>query len=605
MRDSFKKILVVFIMLFCCQMNAFCQHDQNYLLAQQYFQEGKYTEAQNLLEDLISKDFKNEYYQLLLNIYTHNENNKASEKLIKKAIKKSHAAYNYLIDLGLFYQTNNQQSKADKTFASVINKLKANNTQIIQTANYFSSNQLYEQAIEVYLKAQELFHDQTKYTYELSYLYQTLSRREDIVKQYLLLLSTNPQMLNQIEVNLNSLFNRDKDTVLQAMVYQSVLHYLQTNPENLSFNLLYYWLIMQSKDFATALSQAKAIDRRFNQDYEQTYQFAIECENLEQYHFAEQAYDYILKESSSSEKTCDITQRKLSCLYKSFLSHANKTKKDAQNLQEQYESLFSLCTMNVSSAQSMKEYAYILAYFLNAPQTSADILDSLIHLPLNSRFKAECKLQLADLLLFSGDIWQASLTYSQVEKDFKNETIGSQAKFLNAMLSYYTSDFAWALSQFDVLRSSTTKLIANDAMEYSLLIKENIDPDSSYKGLSWYAKADLLFYQNKNKEAEMYLDSIENYFSYHPLFDEILYKRALIAIKEKEYNKADSLLNLLLEKYPYDLTADDALFRLALLYKDFLNQNDKAKSCFEKLLLDYPSSLYVPLARKEYEKYEK
>lgn len=515
-------------------------------------------------------------------------------------------AQNYdIINLGLHYDSIGQTNKALKQYNKAIKALKQNNSEIIQTANYFSSKRLYEQAINTYLKGRQLFKDETKYTYELSYLYQIEGRNEDIAKEYILLLDKQPNMLTQIEINLNNLISRDKDTKLQNIVNDFALEKVQKFPQNEAYNRLYYWLLMQKGDYEEGFLQAKAIDKRFSRIYDQVNDFASQTFNAKKYNLAVKAYEYIINNGKDMAEAYSAKQKRVSCLYNEFIKKTKTTKQEAQNLKQEYNKVFSSLGLNEQTAECMKEYADLLAYKINDAQEAVDILDSIINMRVNNRLKAECKLKRADIYLINGDIWEASLIYSQVEKDFKNETIGSEAKFRNAMLSYYTGDFAWALSQFDVLRSSTTKLIANDAMEYSLLIKENIDEDSSYKGLTWYAKADFLLYQNRIKEAEMYLDSIEKYFLTHPLFDEIMYKRAQIAIKQEDYRNANSLLNALIIKYPYDLTADDAIYTLACLYRDVFKEDAKAKSYFEKLILDYPSSLYVPQARKEYEYYEK
>ena len=52
--------------------------------------------------------------------------------------------------------------------------------------------------------------------------------------------------------------------------------------------------------------------------------------------------------------------------------------------------------------------------------------------------------------------------------------------------------------------------------------------------------------------------------------------------------------------YPYDITADDALILMAELNEDQLDNKQKALECYEKLLIDYPTSLYSDRARKRY-----
>ena len=212
------------------------------------------------------------------------------------------------------------------------------------------------------------------------------------------------------------------------------------------------------------------------------------------------------------------------------------------------------------------------------------------------------KLELADVLTFGGEMWESALLYMQVEKANKNDVIGAMAKLKNATLSYYKGDFEWAKSQLDVLRASTSKLVANDAMQLSLLISDNMEDDSTFVSLEYFAKADLLIYQNKYDEAWGYFDSILAINLSHALFDEILMRKAQISLKRNDFVTADSLLQTVVDFYGSDILADDALFLLADVNENKLGNIDKARDCYEKIIIDYSSSLYVVEARKRYNK---
>ena len=234
-------------------------------------------------------------------------------------------------------------------------------------------------------------------------------------------------------------------------------------------------------------------------------------------------------------------------------------------------------------------------------QAAADCLYDILELPkLPAKVRDEVKLDLGDLLLFAGEVWDASLLYMQVDKANHNDVLGSQAKFRNAKLSYYNHDFAWANSQLKVLRASTTKLIANDAMELSLLISDNMDDDSTYTMLERYADADLLLYRNQLDSAYDALEALSTSALSHPIFDEVLLQKARIRIRQQQYAEADSLLQKLVEFYPDEIVADDAVMLLAQLNEERLNNMEQARYYYEKLILDYPASLYVDQARKRY-----
>jgi TolA-binding protein len=241
------------------------------------------------------------------------------------------------------------------------------------------------------------------------------------------------------------------------------------------------------------------------------------------------------------------------------------------------------------------------AFYLGETDEATELLLQAINIPQVPLTKqAECKLELADIYLFSGEQWEATLLYSQVEKTFKNEPLGHEAKFRNAKLSFYIGEFGWALAQLDVLKAATSKLIANDALELSLLITDNIEEDSLITPLSMYAKADLLEFRNHDTEALAVLDSISTLFPLHSIADNVLFKKAEIFSKNGKFDLAAANYSEIIEKYPYDLLADDAVFNLASLYENQLNDKTKAMQLYEKILTQYPGSLYVIDARKHF-----
>jgi tetratricopeptide (TPR) repeat protein len=216
---------------------------------------------------------------------------------------------------------------------------------------------------------------------------------------------------------------------------------------------------------------------------------------------------------------------------------------------------------------------------------------------------ARAKMEMADILLLKGDLWEPSLLYGQVEKEFKNDLLGQEAKFRNAKLSFYRGEFDWAQAQMSVLKASTSKLIANDALALSLLILDNtgLDMDTTFEALNMYARADLLNYQNQLDASLQTLDSLENKFPFHSVMDEVLFKKAEISLKKADFEKAAQYYDKIVTNYGTDILADDALFRLGDLYERKFNNTEKALEYYREIMLNHKSSMYVIEARKRYQ----
>jgi tetratricopeptide (TPR) repeat protein len=271
------------------------------------------------------------------------------------------------------------------------------------------------------------------------------------------------------------------------------------------------------------------------------------------------------------------------------------------DLESEYLSTLEQFGYNARTIYLMRDVAHLQAFYLGKTDQAVDVLDRAVAMQgVNINIIAGCKLELGDILLYRGEVWDASLLYSQVDKALKNEPLGHEAKFRNARLSYFIGEFDWAKAQLDVLKAATSKLIANDALELSLLIMDNIDLDSTYTGLGYYSRADLLSYMNQDMEALKVLDTIKMLGLYHSLDDEVLYKKAEIYIKLKRFEKADSLLNRLITDYPYDILADNALFKRAELQESVFGNEEVAMDLYQQILTDYTGSLFVSEARKRF-----
>jgi len=251
----------------------------------------------------------------------------------------------------------------------------------------------------------------------------------------------------------------------------------------------------------------------------------------------------------------------------------------------------------------LRERAHLNAYYINQPAVAIALLEEGLAMPAaDAKQKAEIKLDLGDVHLISGDIWEASLLYSQVDLDFKHDALGHEARLRNAKVSFYSGDFNWSQAQLQVLKASTSKLIANDALELSLRITDALGADSNDVPLRFFARAELLRVQHLYDRALATLDSLTTEYPMHNLGDDVLYERYRIALGRRRYEEAAGYLEKVLEQYPLDILVDNALLDLGHLYEDHLKDPEKAKGFYEKLIMDQTGSIFVPEARDRYRK---
>ena len=131
---------------------------------------------------------------------------------------------------------------------------------------------------------------------------------------------------------------------------------------------------------------------------------------------------------------------------------------------------------------------------------------------------------------------------------------------------------------------------------------DNLNTDDTDFALLLFAKADLLRFQNKLNAAEDTLNKITAFYPSTALLDDILYLKYKIEKDKQHYEKAAAYLEEIVAQHSDDLLADNALFYLGDLYQKYLKDEEKAKTYYEKIILDFKDSTFTIEARKRYRK---
>lgn len=598
-----KKLLCIFIFLTTLVNVAISQTTTDEQLAAQYFQNGEFDKAADLYEELLDKNPNPFYYNNLLQSLINAKDYKKAEKIVKKRIKQNPTDIRLSVDLGFVFASSGDAKRAEKQYFESIESLTANQQQIYDLANAFIMRMMYDYATETYLKGRKVMNNPNQFSVELAMMFETRAKYQEMMEEYLNLINSDANYLTYIQARLQAVLNTDKESKKSEIIKSTLLKKAQKNPENGIYANLLMWYSIQLKDFELAFIQAKSIEKRFKDNGAKVYELAEICISNAEYLIGIDAYQYLINKGELNLYYLNSRIGLLNARYLKVTTSLISNQKDIFELEKEYVKVLNELGKDASTIILMKNLAHIYAFYSYKTNDAIALLNDAIVIPnADKKIIADCKLELADINLFGGDVWEATLLYSQVEKSFKNEPTGFEAKLKNAKLSYYIGEFEWAKAQLDVLKAATTKLIANDAMELSLLISDNMDEDSTYTALNYYAKADLYEYRNQYDLAFATLDSTRLLGLSHPIFDDVLLKQAQINIKQGKYKDADSLLQKLVDFYPDDLLADDALFLQAQLNEIQLNNRVKAMICYENLLFKYPSSLYTVEARKKFRK---
>ncbi|MEL6862921.1 MAG: tetratricopeptide repeat protein [Bacteroidota bacterium] len=571
-------------------------------LAQQYYLDGEYEKAATLFKKLFDKNNKNDYYfnkyiESMIALEAYDE----CEKIIKKQIKKRPKDVQLLVTYGNLYERQYKDEEAEKQYRKAIDKLPASRFAITKLANAFSNLTKYDLAIASYEKGSKLLKDKNIFASNLGDMYRRKGDTPKMIEQYLFSLKGNPGRLNTLKTIFQRHLLADEDYLeLQAQLYERI----QDEKDNIPFTELLTWVFIQKKDYRGALRQSKALDRKLDENGGRVYRLAEVAANDKDYDTAIQAYDYIVAEKGpTSGFYIEAKRESLTCKRKKLVEGYDYTQADLENLEQQYVGFLDEFGRNKTTATIIAELAELEAFYLNNLPRATALLKEMIEYPAINRYvQAKAKLSLADFYLMQGERWEATLLYSQVDKAFVDDVLGHEARYRNAKLSYFMGDFQWAQTQFDVLKASTSKLIANDALDLSVFIMDNMGLDTTSVPLESYARSELLIFQNRFPEAFNKLDSLKQEYPEHALDDDILYLKARVYVKERKFTEAASMYQEIIDKHLESIRTDNSMYALAQLYENQLNDTEKAKALYERIFTEFSGSTFAVESRKRFRK---
>ncbi|RYE37140.1 MAG: tetratricopeptide repeat protein [Sphingobacteriaceae bacterium] len=586
--------LVFAMLLLSCFFSAFAQSD-DVLLARQYMASGEKEKASQLYQKLYKQDneaYFKAYCYSLISLKKLDD----AENLAKKMLKKHPDNVEYAIILSGIYTEKGELQKAESGYKEILKNLPADEAQISNIANQFYQAGNTDYTIKVFLQGRALLHNEQLFAVPLISMYRFRREKMPMAAEYLNILTTNPDYLYQAQNNLASLFEGSADyEVFKSLLLEKI----QKNPQATVFTQLLTWQYLQQKEYDLALNQMIALSKRQKDNGEQIYQLCQTLVSNDAFDAAIRGYEFIV---SKGKQDYYIPARIELLNTKNLKITLGKYQpQDLISLEKDYEDLLSEFGRNSNTAFAMQKLARLQAFKLHKTAEAEKLLEQAVQVPgIQPKILADCKMDLGDVYLLTSKPWEATLLYSQVEKAFPNTNIAQEAKYRNARLAYFTGDLEYAKAQLVILKSATSQLIANDALNLSLLITDNTTFDTTGNALKMYARADFLIYKEQTDRAMKTLDSINQVYPGNSLADDILMAKAKIFIQQKQYPVAIPFLQKIVAEHPGDLWADDAVFMMADLYENRLDNKAKAQVLYQKIITDYPSSLWISEARKKF-----
>ncbi|WP_423130574.1 tetratricopeptide repeat protein [Gaoshiqia sp. Z1-71] len=568
-------------------------------LASRYYQSRDFDKAALLYRELYETTGSNYYFEVYLTCLVENADFETAEKEIKRELRRTGNDPVLYVQWAYLLKKQGRNDEAEAMFRQALTSVRNNKPDLVRLGNTLINRGEYEYAALLYREGRKKMPGEN-FHYELGRVYLFQRDYNAMFDEYLLLIREDETALSQVESTFQSALRMDVDQSLHEQFRVRVLKSIQQAPDVLVYNRLLIWIFMQEKNFAAALRQQIALDRRTGEEDRQIIELARIAGRNNEYAEALNAYDYMLKKGRSGAYYKNVLLEQMQLVYLQFVENPleNQT---PETIASRFDETFQELGYFPETYSLILDYAHLLTFYMRQAEKAIRLLEDGMAIPNLSRVQQdELKTELADVQVYKGDVWEAVLLYSQVIERNKTNDLGDEAKLKKARLAYYMGDLKWAKAQLDVIKASTSKLVANDALELSLFIGNNMNLDTTQVPLQLFARADLYSFRNEAEKAWTLLDSIGKAYPYHSLIDDIYYRKANLSVAAGDYQQAAVFLEQITTTYPYDLLGDDAMFRLAGIYGQRLNRKEEAMALYQQLLVQYPGSVYVSEARRHF-----
>ena len=577
-------LLFLFISLFASA--------QNEQLANNYFDRGEFEKALVSYEELLKMQPGNSnYFQRVVECYQELEQFAKAEKTIQERMDK-YRQNTLLVELGYNYQLQKNDAKATKYYKEAIDKIKSNASEVYGIAYLFERKVLVDYALLAYQTAIEK-EPKMSFNFQMALLYGQKGNTDLMIEMFLAESFQNPQNLPAIQNQLSRFMSEDTNENFNNALRKALL-VLTQKTQDIFWNDFLAWYYVQLKEYGKAFIQQKAIYKRNPESFESIVNLAELAIEDKDSTAAKDILTFVLENTTNLDLLIQANS------YLVELKIENATEKDFPAITKELDDLIKKFGVSPYTLSLLKLDANFSAFHLKDTEKAKQILKNAMEMPLNKYQLAELKMDLADILLFEEKFNQALIYYSQIENDLSGDVIGQEASLKTAKTSYYKSDFQWATHQLKVLKSASTQLIANDALDLFLLISDNTVEDSTQVALKQFARGDFLLYQNRKPEALLQFQLILKEHKEEEIEAVTLLRIGKIFVKQGDYLKALENYNEIITNHKDGIYVDEALYFSAEIYNLKLNDPEKAKPLYEEMIFKHEDSIYAVDSRKKY-----
>ena len=567
-------------------------HAQSLRVAQSYYEQGQFEEAVVSYESLLKKNKANSQVVLgLAKSYRQLDRNQQAIDVLASSYAKNTSRLEYLVELAVTYQKVENEPKKQEVLDTFFTELELTPAQGSFYARDFKEYNFLKEAIKCYqisMKQSFMF----DYSYEIALMQGELGNYGGMFSSYVDYMLAKPNYIPRIKRKLDEFITEDPESETNQIFKRTLLKKNQLEPDTF-YNELLSWLFVQQKQFRKAFLQEKAVYSKTGDGMLQMVDLAITAQEHKDYETTEEILLFVIEKASLDSYTINA-EAQLQKMYQ----ETYEVSKYSQ-IKKNYEKLFDTYGISSKTLNLILDYGKFVGFNMDQKPEAKKFLKPILKKDLNKIDKAKIEILIADILVLEDRFNEALIYYSKAQKKVKNHPLSQEASFKIAKASYYKGDFDWAKTQLNVLKASTTQLVANDAMDLFLLIEDNTQEDSTFVALKKFAKAELYTFQEQPEKAISLYEEIKTDFKGNQIEDDALFKQAQLFIAKGELDQARLNYKKILQFFPESLLIDDAHYHLGVLYQD-INEIEKAKEQFQKIIFNHANSIHYVEARKRF-----
>ncbi len=571
---------------------------QDIQLAMKYYQANEFEKAEVLFEKLYKQKKVKYYFNYYLECLIKQEKFKVAEKKIKKEIKRNPNDYTFRIDLGYLKKQEGKEKEAKENYELVLKNLPADRRAVNQIGSAFTRKKEYEWAEKIYLKGNEMF--QNAFVQQLGSVYAIQRKYKEMIDAYLVYLEQDYKTESSVKNIFRSYMKYDPNDDFSTTLERALLLKIQTTKLSI-FEELLIWFYLEKTNYSSALIFAKALDKKRNENGVRVYSIGQKAQENYDFRTANKAYSYVVEKGDAFPYYSKAQNALLNVMYKQVESGEIKSEEEINKLENDYLKMIERYGISQRTVDLIIDLAHLQAFYLKKSDAAIELLNNALNVyGVQKNYIAKFLLELGDVYVYAAMPYDAILTYAKLEDKYRDLEITDDAKFSKAKVYFYLGEFQWAKDQWNILKGSPSKLIANDAIFWAYFLDENAGADSLQNALRKYARADLFLYQREYDKALLTIDTLLEEYPAESVVPAGYFLKYEIYYGQKNYEKAAECLKIIAEQYSYVVFADKAVYELAKLYDNQLDNKEKAAEYYKKVFFDFQGSFYTDTSRKRY-----